>query len=65
MRKLVFYFAIMLFATTSFAQGKFGIKGGADLYKIDPNMILAGGLSAGAITTIQAAYFDESDGRCI
>ncbi len=35
MRKFIFYFAIMLFATSSFAQGKFGIKGGADLYKID------------------------------
>jgi len=33
----------------------------ANLYKIDPDMILAGGLSAGSIATIQAAYFDESD----
>lgn len=32
-----------------------------NLYKIDPDFILAGGVSAGAITAIQTAYFDASD----
>ena len=35
MRRPLLFFVIMLFATSSFAQGKFGIKAGADLYKID------------------------------
>lgn len=30
-------------------------------YKIDPDFILVGGVSAGAITAIQTAYFDASD----
>jgi hypothetical protein len=30
-------------------------------FKIDPNIIIAGGVSAGAITAIQAAYFDAGD----
>lgn len=30
-------------------------------FRIDPNFILAGGISAGAITAIQTAYFDASD----
>lgn len=35
MKKLFLYSVIMFFATATFAQGKFGVKAGADLYKID------------------------------
>lgn len=32
-----------------------------NLYGIDPNKIIVGGLSAGAIASLQAAFFDEED----
>ena len=32
-----------------------------NIFKIDPDKIIIGGVSAGAIAAIQAAYFDESD----
>lgn len=32
-----------------------------NLHKIDPDLIFAGGVSAGAITALQAAYFDAGD----
>ncbi|MBK9255794.1 MAG: alpha/beta hydrolase [Saprospiraceae bacterium] len=32
-----------------------------NMFKIDPDMIIIGGVSAGAITAIQAAYFDAGD----
>lgn len=33
----------------------------SNIFRIDADMIIAGGVSAGAITAIQAAYFDISD----
>ena len=32
-----------------------------NLYRIDPNMIIVGGASAGAVTAVHAGYFDEND----
>lgn len=37
------------------------LRSQADKYKLDTNLIFGGGISAGAITTIQCAYLDEKD----
>jgi len=37
------------------------IKSQADVFKIDTNLVFAGGVSSGAITAIQVAYLDAGD----
>ncbi len=34
---------------------------GADIYKIDPNLVFVGGISAGGITACHTAFLDEED----